>query len=80
MNIKSETECKTGVKSETMKNTPKESRSWLEQAEPILSGLMSGWRLIPVDMKSNEVNRILNMECGIDYLLYSDDEVYGLAV
>lgn len=56
--------------------------NWVEQAEPILSGLMNGWHLIPVGNMKDEVNKILNIDCGIDYLLYSEvtRDAYGVAV
>ena len=57
------------------------SMKYVEQAAPIVGLLMSGWELLPVEGQSNEVCRLLDMECGIDYLLYSKDlgQVYGLA-
>ena len=69
---------------ETKSEAKVENRSinWIERAEPILSGLMSGWRLVPVESKGHEVSGILNMKCGINYLLCSEDthEVYGVTV
>ena len=67
--------------SEAVKSDMKESRKWIERAEPILSGLLSGWHLIPVEGKEDEVSRILDITCGIDYLLCSEDSsnVYGIA-
>ena len=67
---------------ETKSEAKVENRSinWIERAEPILSGLMSGWRLVPVESKGHEVSGILNMKCGINDLLCSEDihEVYGV--
>ena len=57
------------------------SMKYVEQAAPIIGLLMSGWELIPVEGQANEVCRVLDMQCGIDYLLYSkcSGQVYGLA-
>ena len=57
------------------------SMKYVEQAAPIVGLLMSGWELVPVEGQTNEVCRVLDMECGIDYLLYSkySGQVYGLA-
>ena len=58
-----------------------QNTNWIEKVEPILSGLMSGWQLVPLEKRKDEVSRILNMECGVNYLLCSEDthEVYGVA-
>lgn len=57
------------------------SMKYVKQAAPIIGLLMSGWELIPVEGQANEVCRMLDMECGIDYLLYAkySGQVYGLA-
>ena len=69
------------MNAEAVQSDLKESRSWVKRAEPILSGLLNGWYLISVEGKDDEVSKILDLTCGIDYLLCSKEtsNVYGVA-
>ena len=49
-----------------MKN---ESKNWTEQAEPILSQLLNGYTLVPVESGNDFVSKILAYTCGINYLM-----------
>ncbi len=52
-----------------------------KKIQPIVAQLWRGWKLLPVEGETNEVCKILDMSCGVDYLLYSEDFsfVYGVA-
>ena len=60
-----------------MKN---ESKNWTEQAEPILSHLLNGYTLVPVESGNDFVSKILAYTCGINYLMLHNGttNVYGV--
>ncbi|MBQ7215543.1 MAG: hypothetical protein IJS39_06125 [Synergistaceae bacterium] len=60
-----------------MKN---ESKNWTEQAEPILSHLLNGYTLVPVESGNDCVSEILAYTCGINYLMLRNGttNVYGV--
>lgn len=62
-------------------NSKNESKKWEKEAEPILSHLLNGQHLIPVDIRDGCVSRILNRTCGINYLLIEEGsvKVYGVS-
>ena len=47
------------------------SSSWVEKMKPIIEELLNGWRIIPVEGEDNIICKILDMSCGIDYLMTS---------
>ena len=40
--------------------------------KPIVEKLLSGWKLMQVEGKDDEVCKLLDMSCGVDYLLHSE--------
>ncbi len=65
---------------EAVKNNTADDSMFASNLEPILSGLLGSWRLIPVEDTDSEACEILNKACGIDYLLCSKGnyKVYGV--
>ncbi len=66
--------------SKTMSKDFTESKHWTEQAKPILNEMLSSWSLIPVESNHDLVSDVLNMKCGINYLLCraGSPNVYGV--
>ena len=52
-----------------------------DKIKPILAKLLPDWRLLRVEGKDEEVCKMLDMSCGIDYLLCSVNscQIYGVA-
>lgn len=52
-----------------------------DKIKPIIASFWPNWKLIPVEGENNEICKLLDMSCGVDYLLYSQDLslVYGIA-
>lgn len=48
---------------------------------PIIETLRPGWKVYPVEGEGSELSKILDVNCGIDYLMCSEksDLVYGIA-
>lgn len=57
-----------------------ESKNWTEQAEQILTNLLSGWTLVPVESGNDFTSKILAYTCGINYLMLRNGttNVYGV--
>ena len=58
-----------------------QSISYVEKAQNIIETLLPNWRVLSVEGHENKVCKILDMNCGLDYLLFSNKTslVYGLA-
>ena len=58
-----------------------ESMSWVERAKDVIGMLIPGWRVMAVEGRQDEICRILDVNCGVDYLLYSEKSslVFGVA-
>ena len=52
-----------------------------DKIKPIIESFWPGWELIPVEGENNEICKLLDMSCGVDYLLYSQgfSFIYGVA-
>ncbi len=52
-----------------------------EKIKPIVEKLLPGWKMMRVEGRDNEVCQVLDMSCGVDYLLVSGgcDMIYGAA-
>ena len=62
------------MKDETVKKDLERSLKLVrEKIKPIVEKLLPNWRLMQVEGKDDEVCKVLDMSCGIDYLLYSKD-------
>ena len=57
------------------------SKERLEKARPIISKLLHGGRILPVEGDPNEICHILDLTCGTDYMQIYDDKdiVWGIA-
>lgn len=64
-----------------MKDMDKSLRYVTEKITPVFKKIASEWDLIPVEGNSNEICKLLDMSCGVDYLMRSEkhDFVYGIA-
>ena len=52
-----------------------------EKINPIIETLRPGWRVFSIEGEENTLSKILDMNCGLDYLLHSKnfELVYGIA-
>ena len=57
------------------------SMSWIDKAKSIIESLLPGWKIVAIEGKDDEICRILDINCGIDYLLCSQKSslAFGLA-
>ena len=54
--------------------------TYVEKARPIIQNLLPGWTISVVEGNDdNEICALLDMNCGIDYLLHRSSLVFGLA-
>lgn len=51
-----------------------------EKIKPVVEKLLEGWELMAVESRKDEVSLMLDMSCGIDYLLYSEKSSLVLGV
>lgn len=52
-----------------------------DKIKPIIASFWPNWKLMPVEGENNEICKLLDMSCGVDYLLYSQgfSFIYGVA-
>ena len=70
------------MKDETVKKDLERSLKLVrEKIKPIVEKLLPNWRLMQVEGKDDEVCKVLDMSCGIDYLLHSREssQILGLS-
>ena len=61
-------------------NDMQRSMLYVEKARPIIQKLLPGWTLSVVEgISDNKICTLLDLDCGIDYLLHRESFVFGLA-